>query len=85
MLVLSLWHEISINYLLWGILQAVAINIWHRYNNSSFQKKIAQFTGVFHSSLGIFITLHFVVFSFIFLMEKNMTDVFHHFKILYFL
>lgn len=85
MLVLSLWHEITINYLLWGMIHAVAINIWHRYNHSAMQKQLHRWIGAFHKPLGMLINLHFVVFSFIFLMEKEMADVFNHFKTLLFI
>lgn len=84
MLVLAGWHEISLRYLLWGIMHALAINLWHRYNGSSMQVAIARIP-LLQKSLGIGITLHFVMLSFILTNEVDMLASWETYKILFFL
>jgi alginate O-acetyltransferase complex protein AlgI len=81
MIVLGLWHEISIRYILWGLSHALAINIWYKYENTSFQKRLKRIP-LLKKGLGIFITIHFVVFSFVFVSERSLLDSIHIFKIL---
>ncbi len=83
MMVLAFWHEISLNYLLWGILHALAINIWYLYNNSDLQLFLKKYLP-FPQVTGIFITLHFVVFSFILIKENNWQNIINSYKILFF-
>ncbi len=84
MLVLGLWHEISFRYLIWGAIHALAINIWHRYNGSVLQKKIGAYSW-FQKVLGIFITIHFVMLSFVMIQEQDMTASLEVYKILFLL
>lgn len=84
MLVLGLWHEISSYFIIWAVSHAVAINIWHAYNHSTFQKKVHQLIP-FHKALGWLLTMHFVMFSFIILKEENWAAIFQDFQHLLFL
>lgn len=84
MLVLGIWHEISIRYVLWGVIHAVAINIWYRYDGSLMQQKLSEFP-IFQKGLGIFITLNFVMLSFVIIKEDTLTEALETYKILFFL
>jgi alginate O-acetyltransferase complex protein AlgI len=84
MLVLGLWHEISSYFIIWAISHAVAINIWHAYNHTSFQKKVRAAIP-FHKALGWLLTMHFVMFSFVILKEEDWTAIFQQFQNLLFL
>mgnify|MGYP000630960753 CR=1 FL=1 len=79
MITLGLWHEISIRYILWALLHALAINIWYKYENTAFQKKL-NLVPLFKKGLGIFITGHFVMFSFVFVSENTLLKSIQVFK-----
>ncbi|MDF1698764.1 MAG: hypothetical protein P1U56_23120 [Saprospiraceae bacterium] len=84
MLVLGAWHEISMRYLLWGAMHAVAISVWHKYEGKAIHRKLSQFPLV-QKGLGIFITLHFVLFSFVLIMEENIWESIELYKRLLFI
>ena len=81
MITLGLWHEISIRYILWGLLHAFAINVWYKYENTAFQKRLDKIP-IFKKVLGIFITIHFVMFSFVLVSENTLLESIQIFKIL---
>jgi alginate O-acetyltransferase complex protein AlgI len=81
MIVLGLWHEISIRYIIWGLSHAVAINVWYKYEKTSFQKSLDK-VPFFKKGLGIFTTFHFTVFSFSMVSESTIEESFEMFKIL---
>jgi len=72
MIVLGIWHEISIRYLLWGFLHALAINVWHKYETTKWHKKLRAYP-VFQQVAGILITLNFVMLSFVLISENSLT------------
>jgi alginate O-acetyltransferase complex protein AlgI len=84
MLILGIWHEVSLRYLLWGFSHAIAINFWYKYEHSALHKKLNQLP-LFKKGLGIFITLHFVMLSFLLISEKTLVDSLQVFKTLFFL
>ncbi|TDG35895.1 MBOAT family protein [Pedobacter changchengzhani] len=84
MLILGLWHEISIRYIIWGILHAIAINIWHQYEGTNFQKKLNHFPKI-QAGIGIFITLNFVMLSFVIIREETLSNALETYKILFFI
>ena len=84
MLVLAAWHEISLRFLIWGSLHAIAISVWHTYEGTSLHQKISQFP-YFQKALGIFITIHFVLFSFVLTMEDSLAESFELYKRLFFI
>lgn len=66
MLVLGLWHELSLRYLLWGIWHGVGIAICQRWQRSETASRLN--TGPFAKAwapLAAFITLNFVILSFV--------------------
>jgi alginate O-acetyltransferase complex protein AlgI len=84
MIVLGIWHEISIRYILWGLLHAIAINVWHRYEATGMHKKLSNYP-VFQHALGIAVTLNFVMLSFVMISEHSLTDSLTIFQTLLFL
>ncbi|MFT4535532.1 MAG: D-alanyl-lipoteichoic acid acyltransferase DltB (MBOAT superfamily) [Saprospiraceae bacterium] len=84
MLVLGAWHEISLRFLLWGGMHAVAISIWHKYEGSLAHQKISGFPN-FQKGLGILITIHFVMFSFVLTMEDTIWESIELYKRLFFI
>lgn len=84
MLVLAAWHEISIRFLVWGSMHAIAISVWHKYEGTVLHQKISQFPYV-QKGLGIFITLHFVMLSFVLIMEDSLGGAIELYKRLFFI
>lgn len=84
MIVLGIWHEISIRYLLWGILHALAINIWHRYESTALHKKLSKYP-VFQNVTGVIVTLNFVMLSFVLISENSLSQSFNLLQTLLFL
>lgn len=84
MLGIGLWHEISIKYLVWGLVHAFGIMVWHYYKNTSIasflNSKIPRFDIV-----GRIITFHFVAFSFYFVAGDNWQRMWEIMKILVFI
>jgi len=66
MVVLGLWHELSLRYILWGVYHAAGIAVYHNF------RKIRPGLGIFEKGLpgkiagfsGWFITINFVILSY---------------------
>ena len=84
MIVLGIWHEISIRYLLWGILHALAINVWHRYESTTWHKKLNKYP-VFQNVTGVIVTLNFVMLSFALISENSLSQSFNILQTILFL
>lgn len=66
MIILGLWHEFSIRYILWGVYHGLGITVWHFFKKfkpqfASAEHSIARHTG---RIIGCFITLNFVILSY---------------------
>lgn len=81
MLILGLWHEVSFKYILWGAFHGVGIVIWQLFSNSIFAEKLAKIPG--QSFFSIFLTFHFVLFSFVIIKADNFTAAIESYKILF--
>lgn len=84
MVTLGIWHEVSLRYILWALLHGIAINVWYKYENSIIQRRLTKYPSL-KKGLGRFTTIHFVVFSFIMVSEKNISESIQLIKILFFL
>ena len=66
LIIFGLWHEFSLNYILWGLYHAIGISIWHKFQRVKKSNIVIQ--NITHTKLfyifSILLTLHFVVFSF---------------------
>jgi len=64
--IFGLWHELSLNYILWGFYHALGIAVWHKFqilkSKYSYIKNITD-TKTF-TLFSIFLTFHFVILSF---------------------
>ncbi len=72
-LVLAAWHEISYKYILWGLSHVAALNIWHIYSSTKLHSRIEK-NPIIQRPLGIFITIHFVMISFMLIKTDNLMD-----------
>ncbi|SNS72914.1 alginate O-acetyltransferase complex protein AlgI [Ekhidna lutea] len=75
MLVLGLWHELSVRYILWGSFHGVGIVIWN-LQDKYFGRKLSDGAMKIYSIFGRIITLHFVIFSFAFVKEESVSESF---------
>jgi alginate O-acetyltransferase complex protein AlgI len=81
-IVLALWHEISYKYILWGALHIIALNVWHFYNSTALYQLLNKYP-IMQKVLGIFITLHFVMISFMLIKTDDLTYFWNFIKILF--
>lgn len=66
MIVLGLWHEISIHYLLWGLYHAAGLTVWRRFAAIGAPVIATLPHGLQQAwtGLAVFLTLNFVILSF---------------------
>lgn len=86
MLVLGLWHELSFRYLLWGIWHGVGIAICQRWQRST-AAKVLNTGNVARawSAVAAFITLNFVILSFVITGADSMQEMLDRWQALLFL
>lgn len=82
MLVLSLWHEFSFRYILWGGLHILAISLWYLYEKTSVHQWFKT-KPLLQKTIGIILTLHFVAISFILVSESTLEDSLKILKIIF--
>lgn len=75
MLVLGLWHELSLRYILWGSFHGIGIIIWN-LQDTYFGKGLSSRAMKIYTIIGRVITLHFVIFSFAFVKEESVSESF---------
>ncbi len=70
MLVLGLWHEFSLRYILWAVFHGVGIILWDsilRFSPIKMPKRMNLISRIFST----FVCIHFVIFSFVWIKEDN--------------
>lgn len=77
MLIIGIWHEISIRYLLWGLLQAFGIYLSSFYTNQS--KSIVM------KSLGTLFVINFFALSCVIISYDKLSTALETYKILFFI
>ena len=82
MLVLSLWHEFSFRYILWGGLHILAISLWYLYEKTSIHQWFKA-KPLLQKIIGISLTVHFVALSFILVSEVTLEDSLKMLKIIF--
>lgn len=75
MLIIGLWHEISLQYLLWAVLQALGV-----YGASFFQIKSKSLISI---TLGRIYVIHFFAFSCIVISQENLLSALEAYKTLF--
>ena len=81
-IVLALWHEISYKYILWGVLHIIALNVWHFYNSTALYQLLNKYPTI-QKIIGMFVTLHFVMISFMLIKTDDLTYFWNFIKILF--
>jgi alginate O-acetyltransferase complex protein AlgI len=74
MLVMGLWHEVSLRYLAWGLYNGVGIVVWQQFQHLKrllprIESRVAVhvFNGV-----AVLLTFHFVIFGFVLVHEPTL-------------
>lgn len=84
MLVIGLWHELSLKYIIWGLFHALGIAVWHVYKRTKLAERLSTKLP-FYDILARVLTFHFVVLSFVIVRGDNWSEVLFNFQILFFL
>jgi len=78
MLVLGLWHAVSLQYICWGLYHGFGIAFWHNFQK--IKAIVPELTNkwiiYFLNILSNFITINFVILGFIITKEPDMSSVF---------
>lgn len=66
MLVLGLWHALSLHYLLWGVYHGIGMALHRRFREAtvSWRQSLSPRAAAVWRVLAVLLTVHFVVFSF---------------------
>lgn len=84
MLVLGLWHEISLRYLLWGAYHGIGIAVWHAYRrlNSGGAAGASPVKLALGNGVAVFTTFHFVMLSFVILHQATVAEMLDTYRLL---
>ena len=75
MIIIALWHEVSIRYLLWGLLQAIGISLSSFFQNTS--------KSMLNKALGCLFVIHFFALSCIIISHDSLNSAFETYKIIF--
>lgn len=70
MVICGLWHGITLPYIIWGLLNAIALTINNTFKSTSYSFKINKFTK-------ILITFNFISLCWIFFRSNNIKDAYY--------
>ncbi|PRY85237.1 MBOAT family O-acyltransferase [Donghicola tyrosinivorans] len=78
MVVIGLWHEVSVRYMLWGAYHGLGIVVWQRFHDAFPPKESSSQSNLQKRLLhgaSVLLTVHFVWFGFIVLTTPNLSDI----------
>lgn len=84
MILLGLWHEVSVRFLVWGAYHGLGIVVWHGVQQIKARAGLsapAPLAWAWHA-VSVFITVNFVMLSFVFTKERSLEDAFQVWRIL---
>ncbi|WP_339793318.1 MBOAT family O-acyltransferase [uncultured Imperialibacter sp.] len=85
MLVLGLWHEVSMRYVTWGIFHGLGIAVWQAFDKKfqfDFKNRSTQ---MLWRGASVILTFNFVVISFAWIKEDSFSEALEVFKALLFI
>jgi alginate O-acetyltransferase complex protein AlgI len=86
MLVLGLWHELSLRYLLWGAWHGLGIAVCQQWKRSRAASTLnAGVSGKFWAPVALFVTLNFVILSFVITGADSIPEMLDRWQVLLFL
>lgn len=91
MVLSGIWHGSTINFLFWGLLHGLAIVLLNtgdkfaqKLTNKPKGRNFLANTGIFGKAVGVFVTIHFVVFAFVFFRATTLDEALLIFNALFF-
>jgi alginate O-acetyltransferase complex protein AlgI len=84
MLILGLWHEISLRYTLWGLYHGAGIALWHAYKRlvpGPSTENVDWRHGLGHGA-AVVLTFHFVLLSFVILHQASVAEMLDTYELL---
>ena len=83
MIILGLWHELSLRYLAWGLWHGIGIAVVQKWQTTNMSQWLNQgLRGRLYKPVSIFITLQFVILSFVITSSDTLKDALDRFRIL---
>jgi len=85
MVIFGLWHEISLRYIAWGLYHGAGIAIWQNFQEWKSNIPVPRggiWTYVWHA-LSVLLTFHFVIFSFVLILEADLSAAMRVYSILF--
>ncbi|MCG8311587.1 MAG: hypothetical protein MI976_00080 [Pseudomonadales bacterium] len=86
MLAIALWHEFSIRYVLWGLFHGIGLLVFYRWNAASAEMrkrtKAKPFLERIYQLAAWFVTINFVMLSFLITRSSSTTELIENIKIL---
>ncbi|CCQ73610.1 MBOAT family O-acyltransferase [Magnetospira sp. QH-2] len=82
LLVLGLWHELSLRYICWGLYHGIGLVIWQRFQSlkPSLPAIHSPWLRAALTGLSILFTVHYVWFGFAIVRKANLSEVFDIWK-----
>ena len=82
MIVIGLWHEISLRFLLWGLYHGVGIVCWQQFQNlrQTYQPALPRGLAAVAQIASSLLTVHFVWFSLVILMAEGPLEALELYK-----
>lgn len=81
MVLSGIWHGSTLNFLFWGLLHALAIALLNvgdlagqKISGNAKGRNFLANTGLFGKALGVFVTVHFVAFAFVFFRATTLEE-----------
>jgi D-alanyl-lipoteichoic acid acyltransferase DltB (MBOAT superfamily) len=86
-LVIGLWHEVSVRFIVWALYHATGLIIWREFQALKRQLGVPRlrrgiFAAVMHGA-GTVLTFHFVGFGFIIVRQPTLAEVLKSFRMLF--
>ena len=85
MVIFALWHEISVNYLIWGAFNGIGIVVWQEFRQRAMDRPAEPRAAVrwIKKVFSILFTVHFMVFGFVFVSNASLDEVWNTYRKLF--
>jgi len=87
LLVIALWHEVSLRYLLWGVYHGLGILCWQKYRQLVvlFPEVTSRWLQNILLTLSVLLTVHYVWLGFVLVQQPDISSMLSILRILFFM